>query len=38
MTPEYDYSVFDWAEHKVAFATLTPEEITVYQQALEVRP
>lgn len=37
MTPEYDYSVFDWAEHKVSFATLTPEEITVHQQALQVK-
>ncbi len=27
MTPEYDYSVFDWAEHKVSFATMPPEEI-----------
>jgi NADH-quinone oxidoreductase subunit I len=28
MTPEYDYSVFDWADHKVSFATMPPEEIT----------
>jgi formate hydrogenlyase subunit 6/NADH:ubiquinone oxidoreductase subunit I len=37
MTPEYDYSVFDWAEHKVPFATLTPEEARVHQQALGVK-
>jgi len=29
MTPEYDYSVFDWAEHKISFATITPEELAV---------
>jgi len=28
MTPEYDYSVFDWAEYKVPFATMPPEETT----------
>ena len=28
MTPEYDYSVFDYAEHTISFATMTPEEIT----------
>lgn len=28
MTPEYDYSVFDWAEHKVSFADTTPKEVT----------
>lgn len=33
MTPEYDYSVFDWAEHKVSFATTASEEITVKKQA-----
>lgn len=26
MTPEYDYSVFDWAEHKVAFATMNQRD------------
>lgn len=31
MTPEYDYSVFDWAEHKVSFATTIPEEHTEHQ-------
>lgn len=25
MTPEYDYSVFDWTDHKVSFATATPD-------------
>lgn len=33
MTPAYDYSVFDWAEHKVPFATMTPEEIAAKKQA-----
>jgi NADH-quinone oxidoreductase subunit I len=33
MTPEYDYSVFDWAEHKVSFATMTPGEIAKCQQS-----
>lgn len=32
MTAEYDYSVFDWAEHKVAFATMTPQEIATARQ------
>lgn len=27
MTSEYDFSVFDFAEHKVGFATMTPQEI-----------
>lgn len=31
-TAEYDYSVFDWAEHKVSFATMTPQEITEARQ------
>lgn len=33
VTPEYDYSVFDLAEHKVSFATMTPEEIAQRRQA-----
>ena len=32
MTPEYDYSVFDWVDHKVSFATMTPEEVTARKQ------
>jgi formate hydrogenlyase subunit 6/NADH:ubiquinone oxidoreductase subunit I len=36
MTPEYDYSVFDWAAHKVPFATMTPEAIIARKQACEV--
>lgn len=27
MTPQYDYSVFDWAEHKVPFATPVPKNL-----------
>jgi formate hydrogenlyase subunit 6/NADH:ubiquinone oxidoreductase subunit I len=30
-TPEYDYSVFDWADHKVSFATMTPKKTTKSQ-------
>ena len=37
MTPEYDYSVFDWAEHKVSFATMTAKEIIAHKQAWEAR-
>ena len=37
MTPEYDYSVFDWAAHKVPFATMTPEEIIARKHAYEVK-
>ncbi|MEL6152713.1 MAG: 4Fe-4S binding protein [Bacteroidota bacterium] len=33
MTPEYDYSVFDYAEHNVSFATMTPAEIQDRRQA-----
>lgn len=33
MTPQYDYSVFDWAEHKVSFATMTPEEVAAKKHA-----
>ena len=29
MTSEYDYSVFDWTEHKVPFATTAPKEHVV---------
>ena len=35
MTPEYDYSVFDYAEHKISFATMTPEEIQERRQAYQ---
>lgn len=35
MTPEYDYSVFDFAEHNVSFATMTPKEIQNRRQAWE---
>jgi formate hydrogenlyase subunit 6/NADH:ubiquinone oxidoreductase subunit I len=31
MKPDYDYSVFDWAEHKVPFATMPPEELATRQ-------
>ncbi len=31
MTPEYDYSVFDWADHKVSFAIITPEKLATRQ-------
>jgi len=26
MTPDYDYSVFDWAEHKISFAKMPSKE------------
>ena len=32
MTPEYDYSVFDWAEHKIPFATASSDKLTERQQ------
>ena len=32
MTPEYDFSVFDFAEHKVGFATMTAQEIVTQKQ------
>jgi len=35
MTPEYDFSVFDWADHKVDFAKLSPQEITEKKQLWE---
>jgi NADH-quinone oxidoreductase subunit I len=31
-TAEYDYSVFDFAEHQVGFATMTPQEISEKKQ------
>jgi len=31
MTPDYDYSVFDWAEHKVPFADMPPEAMRTRQ-------
>lgn len=34
MTPEYDYSVFDLAEHKASFATMSPEEAAQHRQVL----
>ena len=34
MTPEYDYSVFDLAEHKMPFATMTEEEIAAKKQSV----
>jgi formate hydrogenlyase subunit 6/NADH:ubiquinone oxidoreductase subunit I len=37
MTPEYDYSVFDWAVHKVSFATMTSQEITARKKAWEAK-
>jgi formate hydrogenlyase subunit 6/NADH:ubiquinone oxidoreductase subunit I len=37
MTPEYDYSVFDWAAHKVPFSAMTPEEIIARRHAWEAR-
>ncbi|MHA7877748.1 MAG: 4Fe-4S binding protein [Bacteroidota bacterium] len=33
MTPEYDYSVFDWKEHKVPFVTAVSEGRAAHQQA-----
>ncbi len=35
MTATYDYSVFDFAEHNVAFATMNPEAIKARKQAWE---
>ena len=32
MTPQYDYSVFDWAEHKVSFATAPPAAMASQSQ------
>src|SRR5206468_2994824 len=32
MTPEYDFSVFDFAAHNVGFATMTSQEISEKEQ------
>ncbi len=32
MTPEYDFSVFNFAEHNVSFSEMTPEEIKQKKQ------
>jgi NADH-quinone oxidoreductase subunit I len=37
MTPEYDYSVFDWTAHKVPFATMPPEEIAARKKDWEAQ-
>ncbi len=33
MTPEYDFSAFDFAAHRVGFATMSPEEMEEKKQA-----